>query len=181
MLRVVIPAQEFYDEGRNEFIQIKEHTLIMEHSLVSLSKWEAITHKPFLSNDSKTQREVIEYIRCMTITQNVDPLVYEHIPGSVMRKIDAYISDSMTATWFSDNGKQGGRSREIVTAEIIYYWMISLGIPFECQKWHLSRLFTLIRVCNEKNAKPKKMSKREAASRRASLNAARRRSAHTRG
>ena len=180
MLRVVIPAQEFYDETKNEFIQLKEHTLVMEHSLVSLSKWEAKTHKPFLSNETKTPEEIAEYIRCMTITQNVDPMVYDHIPANVMQQIDAYIADPMTATWFSNKRQSPGR-KEIVTAEVIYYWMVSLEIPFECQKWHLNRLFTLIRVCNEKNAKPKRMSKREDAMQRASLNAARRKASRSRG
>ena len=180
MLRVVIPAVEFFDESKNEFLQVKEHTLVLEHSLVSLSKWEAKTNKPFLSKDPKTREETIEYIRCMTITQNVDPNIYYHIPASVLEKINNYISAPMTATWFSNN-RQNNTNREIVTSEVIYYWMISLGIPFECQKWHLNRLFTLIRVCNEKNAKPKKMSKRELASRNASLNAARRKAMRSRG
>lgn len=180
MLRVVIPAVEFFDESKNEFLQVKEHTLVLEHSLVSLSKWEAKTNKPFLSKEPKTRDETIEYIRCMTITQNVDPHVYYHIPGPVIEQINNYISAPMTATWFS-NSRQNSTSREIVTSEVIYYWMISLGIPFECQKWHLNRLFTLIRVCNEKNAKPKKMGKRELASRNASLNAARRKAMHSRG
>lgn len=180
MLRVTIPAQELYDETKNEFITLREQKLTLEHSLVSLSKWEAKTHKPFLTMEPKTIPEMVEYIRCMTLTQNVDPAVYARIDGRIINQVEEYMQDSMTATWFAET-KKGGRSREVITSELVYYWMIALGIPFECQKWHLNRLLTLIRVCNEKNAKPKKMSKRELASRNQSLNAARRARMKSRG
>jgi hypothetical protein len=180
MLRVTIPAMEVYDENRNEFVVLKEQKLVLEHSLVSLSKWEAKTHKPFLTNEDKTIPEMIEYVKCMTLTQNVDPSVYNRLTNANLKEIGDYIQDPMTATWFS-NKKTASHSREVVTSELIYYWMVALQIPFECQKWHLNRLFTLIRVCNEKNQKPKKMSKREMASQRTSLNAARRKAMHSKG
>lgn len=171
---------EVYDENRNEFVVLKEQKLVLEHSLVSLSKWEAKTHKPFLTNESKTVPEMIEYVKCMTMTQNVDPSVYNRLTNANLKEIGEYIQDPMTATWFS-NKKTTSRSSEVVTSELIYYWMVALQIPFECQKWHLNRLFTLIRVCNEKNQKPKKMSKREMASQRTALNAARRKAMHSKG
>lgn len=185
MLQITIPAavSEEFDENTNEFIYrpvSKEQTLQLEHSLVSLSKWESKWCKAFLSNQRKTDEEIIDYVKCMTLTQNVNPDVYTRLSQENMTRIDEYISAPMTATtFFNERNAKGGR--EIVTAELIYYWMIALNIPFECQKWHLNRLLTLIRVCNIKNTPPKKMSKRELMSRNAKLNAARRQQLNTKG
>lgn len=181
MLRIAVPiTSESWNEETGEFIPPKEVILQLEHSLVSLSKWESKWCKPFLSNVEKTEEEVLDYIRFMTLTQNVDPEVYNHLTQENVSKINEYINAPMTATTFSDN-KQGKGGREIITAELIYYWMVALNIPFECQKWHLNRLITLVRVCNIKNEPPKKMSKRDIMSRNASLNAARRKQLNTRG
>ena len=168
MLKITIPATEMYDPEENAFHYTKEQTLTLEHSLVSISKWESKWRKPFFSKDPKTNKQISDYVRCMTLTQNVNPEVYECISSSDLDIILKYIDEPMTATWFSDDNKK--KSREIITSEIIYYWMISLQIPFECQKWHLNRLLTLIRVCNEKNAPKKNMSKREIAERNRILN-----------
>lgn len=180
MLKITIPESELYDENRSEFVMIKEQTLHLEHSLISLSKWEAKWHKPFLSKDPKTDEELLDYVRCMTTTPNVNPEIYLSIPKSVFAEINDYLEDSMTATWFSDNKKKT-INREVITAEVIYYWMISLNIPFECEKWHLNRLFTLIEVCNVKNTPPKKMSKKDLLSRNRSLNASRRKRLNSSG
>ena len=180
MLQITIPGIELWDESREIFTQTKEQTLQLEHSLVSLSKWESKWGKVFLSKQEKTYEETIDYIKCMTITQNVDPNVYNHLSKSIIDKITEYIEAPMTATYFSKE-QSSGNSREQVTSELIYYWMITLNIPFECQKWHLNRLLTLIRVCNIKNQPPKKMSKRAIMSRNAALNAARRKQLNTRG
>lgn len=181
MLRINIPGLEFFDDDKQEFIQTKDHELCLEHSLVSLSKWESKWHKPFISdNPQYTREEFIDYIRCMTITQNVDPTVYDSITNDIIDKIYEYINAPMTATWFTEETK-GGRNGEKITNELIYYWMIALNIPFECQKWHLNRLLTLIKVCNIKNQPPKRRSKREQASRFAALNRARRKQHNTRG
>ena len=180
MLQITIPGIELWDESREIFTQTKEQTLQLEHSLVSLSKWESKWGKAFLSKQEKTYEETIDYIKCMTITQNVDPNVYNHLSKSIIGKITEYIEAPMTATYFSKE-QSSGNSREQVTSELIYYWMIALNIPFECQKWHLNRLLTLIRVCNIKNQPPKKMSKRAIMSRNAALNAARRKQLNTRG
>ena len=177
MLTVTIPETEFYDEIRNEFKVVKEQKLVLEHSLVSLSKWESKWHKPFLSKDPKTKEETIDYVRCMTVS-SVDPIVYECITPKVIGEINKYIEDPMTATTIRDQKK--GKP-EVITAEIIYYWLVALGIPFECQKWHLNKLLTLINVVNIKNKPAKKMSKKEVMSRNASLNAARRKALHTKG
>lgn len=177
MLQITVPAMEFFDERTNEFINVKEHTLQLEHSLISISKWEARWCKPFLSKEEKTDAETRDYIRCMTITQNVDPLVYMAIPRKEMERIRDYINAPMTATWFNDrDGKRP--SRKVITSELIYYWMTVQNIPFECEKWHFNRLMTLIRVCSEKNQPPKKMSKKDAAAQQRSLNAARKAKHH---
>lgn len=180
MLQITIPSTEFWDEQKEEFVYTKEKTLQLEHSLVSISKWESKWNKSFLSSKEKTTEEIIDYIRCMTITQNVDPEIYTRLSNRTIQQIYDYINAPMTATVFSDTGRKGG-NRDIITSELIYYWMIALNIPFECQKWHLNRLLTLIRVCEIKNAPPKKMSKRETMSRNAALNAARRKKYNTKG
>lgn len=180
MLRLTIPAVEKWDEAKQEFIYTKEQTLELEHSLVSLSKWESKWCKPFLSNTEKTYEETMDYIKCMTLTKNVSQEVYTCLTNSNIDEVKEYISDPMTATYFSE-GKNGKGGREIVTAELIYYWMISLNIPFECQKWHLNRLIALIKVCDIKNQPPKKRSRREIMSRNAALNAARRKQLNTKG
>lgn len=180
MLQITIPGRELWDEGKEEFIQVKGRTLQLEHSLVSLSKWESKWHKPFLSKAEKTYEETVDYVRCMTLTQNVDPEIYNNLTNGNINAINRYIEDAMTATSFSEDsvGKAG---RETVTAELIYYWMIALNIPFECQKWHLNRLLCLIRVCDIKSRPPKKRSRRELARRNSALNAARRKKLNTRG
>lgn len=180
MLRLTIPATEKWDEINNCFIVSKEHTLQLEHSLVSLSKWESKWCKPFYAREQKTVEETIDYIRCMTITQNVPPEAYECITNANIAEVSDYIERPMTATTFSKEKETKG-SREIITAELIYYWMIALGIPMECQKWHLNRLITLIRVCNIKNTPPKKMSRKELNQRNRSLNAARRARLNSKG
>jgi hypothetical protein len=172
MLKITIPAGELWDEVREEFVYKEEQKLQLEHSLVSLSKWESKWCKPFLSKKEKTLEETIDYIRCMTLTQNVKPEVYYRLTNENLEAVNKYIQAPMTATWFNEQ-KNARRSSEQVTSELIYYWMIALNIPFECQKWHLNRLLTLIRVCNIKNQPPKKRSKREIMSRNAALNAAR--------
>lgn len=173
MLQITIPAAEQWNEETQEFSTSKEQTLQLEYSLISLSKWESKWCKPFLSSNDKTDEETIDYIRCMTLTQNVKPEAYYNLTAENIAQIDAYINAPMTATTFN-NHEQKTINREIITAELIYYWMIYNDIPFECQKWHLNRLLTLIRVCNVKNTPAKKMSKTDIMSRNASLNAARR-------
>ena len=180
MLRVTIPAIELWDESKEEFINTKGQTLQLEHSLVSLSKWESKWCKPFISKDTKTEEEELDYIRCMTITQNVDPDVYKFIPNDIREEIKEYINAPMTATWFNEDKKSKGDSEQI-TSELVYYWMIAQNIPFECEKWHLNRLLTLIKVCNIKSQPPKKMSKKALMSRNAALNAARRKQLNTKG
>lgn len=180
MLRITVPAVEYWDEQREMFVYTKEQTLQLEHSLVSLSKWESKWKKAFLTKKDKTYEETLDYIKCMTLTQNVDPDVYLHLTNKNIEEINAYISDPMTATYFSDEGQKKG-SNEIVTAELIYYWMIALNIPLECQKWHLNRLLALIRVCEIKNSPPKKRSRKEIMSRNAALNAARRKKLNSKG
>ena len=183
MLQLVIPEVERYDELNNIFFTIPGKTLQLEHSLVSVSKWEAKWCKPFLSKEKMSTEETIDYIRCMTITQNVNPTVYQNIDGHIIDTVMKYIDAKMTATWFTEqNNKQiSGINKEVITSEIIYYWMIALTIPFECQKWHLNRLITLIKVCNIKNAPKNKMGKKDLISRNKALNEMRRKEYNTTG
>ena len=174
MFLLKIPDTELFDERTEQFISIKGQTLQLEHSLVSISKWESKWHKPFLSRENKTREETIDYIRFMTITQNVNPTVYNLISDSQIEEINRYIDDPMTATTFRKEDGKGGSSR-IITSEEIYYYMVAYQIPFDpCQKWHFNRLMTLIHVCDEKNKPKKKMKKGDIARRNRSLNAARR-------
>lgn len=180
MLTIVIPESENYDPVKNEFITIKKQTLVLEHSLISLSKWESKWHKPYLSKDNKTEEELLDYIRCMTISTAVDPRVYLVLSTDNLKAIFDYIGDPMTATTIKKS--KNSSSKEIITSEIIYYWMVALNIPFEpCQKWHLNKLLTFIEVCSIKNQPPKKMSKGDIYRRNSSLNAARRSKYGTRG
>ncbi len=182
MLTITIKGREEYNRKTKEFIIIKDTKLSLEHSLVSVSKWEAKYHKPFISNEQKTYEETVDYIKFMTITQNVDQNVYLLLSKENMKEINEYIGNSMTATWFTEHEqKTYKKNSEQITSELIYYWMVALQIPFECQKWHLNRLLTLIRICNIKNQPPKKYSKRETMSRNAALNAARKKSLGTSG
>ena len=181
MLQLTIPiSPEGWDEEKGEFVEPRTVTLELEHSLVSLSKWESKWCKAFLSKDEKSPEEILDYIKCMTITPDVDPDVYSHLTRENFTQVNQYIEAPMTATYFHDD-KSGKGGREIITSELIYYWLIALQINWECQYWHLNRLITLIRVCNVKNAPPKKMSKRDIMSRNASLNAARRKQLNTKG
>lgn len=181
MLLITIPLKsEEWDEEKEEFISAPGVTLQLEHSLVSLAKWESKWEKAFISKTEKTAEETLDYIKCMTLNPNVDPDIYNFITQENVKAVNEYIGAAMTATYISDD-KQAKGGRETVTAELIYYWMISLQIPFECQYWHLNRLLTLVKVCNIKNAPPKKMSKRDLAARNARLNAARRQQLNTRG
>lgn len=183
MLQITIPAPqaEEWDEQNEEFVYRttgKEQTLKLEHSLVSLSKWESKWCKSFLSSE-KTDEEFLDYIKCMTLTSNVPPDVYDRLTMQNLEEIMAYVNAPMTATTFRKSNERP--SREIITSELIYYWMITLNIPFECEKWHIKRLLTLIRVCEVKNNKPKKRSRSEIMRDNAALNASRRKQLNTKG
>ena len=172
MLRITLPEIEMWDERKQEFVYAKEQTLQLEHSLVSLQKWESKWNKPFLHATDITYEQTIDYVRCMTLTQNVPPETYYRLTDSHINEIKEYIQAPMTATTFGED-PTAKRNREIVTAEIIYYWMTAAQIPPEYRKWHLNSLLTLIRVCGIKNSPPKKGSKKDTISQYAALNAAR--------
>lgn len=178
MLKVVIPETEMYDETKEEFVTFKEQVLHLEHSLISLSKWESKWMKPFWSDEIKTREESIDYIRCMTINQ-VNDDIYKGIQDSIILKVNEYIESPMSATIVSRINKD--TNREVVTSELIYYWMIALNIPFECQKWHLNRLLKLINVCDIKSNPGKKMSKQEIYDRNRELNRKRREKLNSKG
>jgi len=180
MLKLTVPGVESYDEEKEEFVEVGEVVLELEHSLVSLSKWESQYEKPFLGNSEKSTEEIIGYIKAMVVTPEVPEEIFSRLSEANMLEINDYIDAKMTATWFHE-APGAPATREVVTAELVYYWMVTFSIDWEAQYWHLNRLFTLIRVCNIKNAKPKKMSRAEVAARNRELNAQRKAQLGTKG
>lgn len=180
MLTITVGATDVYDESSGKFGATGGFEIQLEHSLVSLSKWESEFEKPFLGKDEKTSEEVLSYIRCMVLTPNPPGDFLQSLSKENLEAVNAYIDRKMTATWFSEQ-PGAPASREVITSELVYYWMTVFQIPFECETWHLNRLFTLIRICNIKQAKPKKMSRAEIAARNRELNAQRKAQLGTRG
>ncbi len=183
MLEIKIPGEEWWDERTEMFCYTKPVTLRLEHSLVSLSKWESKWKVPFYEDKPKTQEMMTDYVRCMTVTQGVDPNIYKRLTGENLNTIYTYMNDPMTATWFAGEPKPGEKiqnrtrqkgirmpQRKTMTAEVLYSDMFMLRIPMECEKWHLNRLMTLIRVCSEARTPPKKMSRKDVMSRQKALN-----------
>lgn len=184
MLEILIEPGELWDEAREEFISLNGPQLLkLEHSLISISKWEAKWKKPFLTtnnrSDDKTPEQLLDYVQCMSINK-IDSKYYLFLSKNQIAQINKYINDSMTATTINEKSNQGGR-REILTSEVIYYYMIALGIPFECEKWHLNRLITLIKVCSIKNSNGGKMSQKEVMAQNRKINEMRKREYHTKG
>lgn len=181
MLTICI-GDELFDESKGEFLTKKEFTLQLEHSLISISKWEAKWHKPFLGDYDRTDEETLDYIKCMTLNQNVNPEIYNHLSKKDYQAIHDYIHDPMTATWFAeDKGKDNKKNKEVLTSELIYYSMIAHTIPMECQKWHLNRLIVLIRICNDKNKPTNKTPKKDLVSKYAEMNKRRREAWQSKG
>lgn len=180
MLQIVIPALEYWDEKKEMFVSEEEQVLQLEHSLISLSKWESKWCKSFLSTKELSREENMDYIRCMTITKNVSPDTYRRLTDQHIDQINEYIKAPMTATTFREGRGAKGRKR-IITAELIYYWMVTFNIPVEFQKWHLNRLLTLIRVCEIENSPKKKQSANDILRENAALNAARKAQLKTKG
>lgn len=187
MLTITIPKQELWNENNQEFIYSEERTITLEHSLVSLAKWESKWNKPFLvkskrDDQKKTAEEQLDYIKCMTITNNVPLDTYKMLTTENLKDIQKYIEEPMTATQYFNNEQNKGKyNTEPITAELIYYWIIAFDIPMECQKWHLNRLLSLIQMCDIKNNPPKKLSNAEILSRNKSINDARKAKLNTRG
>ena len=180
MLKIMVGAEEAFDEETQEFVFLGGVELQLEHSLVSLSKWESEYEKPFLGSDEKTPEELVGYVKAMTLTPEVPEEVYSRLSEANFEAINAHINAKMTATWFKE-APGAPKSREVITAELVYYWLTVFQIPFEVETWHLNRLFTLIRICNVKSAKPKKMSRSEVAQRNRELNEQRRQQLKTSG
>lgn len=180
MLNIIVKGGELFDEKVNEFILLEDIELQLEHSLLSLSKWESKFSKPFLSENDKTPEEILSYIKCMTLNENVNDLVFLRLSQENLEAINTYINSPQSATTFGKMPQKGGRG-ETITSELIYYWMIAFNIPFSCENWHINRLFSLIRICNIKNAPAKKMSRTELAERNRALNAQRKAQLNTSG
>ncbi len=180
MLRIVIGATENYDDSSSEFVKQGGIEIDLEHSLLSVSKWESKHEVPFLNKEEKTGEEVLDYIRCMCLTPDTPPELFHNLSQANIEDINRYIDRKMTATWFAEE-HGAPKTSEVITAELIYYWMTVFQIPFEAEHWHLNKLFTLIRICNIKQAKPKKMSRQEIAARNRELNAKRKERFNTTG
>lgn len=178
MLTITIPGDEFYDEDKEEFIVLEPKTINLEHSLISISKWESKWCKPFMSS-TKTNIELLDYVKNMTLNDNISDDVYYRLTSENVNDINNYIEAPMTATTFKET--KGGGNKEIITSELIYYWLVSFNIPIECEKWHINRLLTLIKVCNIKNAPPEKVNRQEIIRRNKQLNAERRKQLETTG
>jgi hypothetical protein len=172
MLRIIIEGEEVYNEDEKTFYTINDVVIELEHSLVSVSKWESIYQKPFLGSGEKSTEEIFDYIKTMVLTPNVNLVVLHRCSSENLDTIQEYIDSPQSATTFGAMPERRG-SVEVITSELIYYWIVAFNIPFECQYWHLNRLFSLIRICNIKNSKPKRMSKTEIAQRNRDLNAQR--------
>jgi hypothetical protein len=173
MLKLTVLETEYFDEAKQEFAMQGGSVIELEHSLASLSLWESKWEEPFLSERNKSHEEIVDYIRCMCLDPNIPPEVFSNLSQAHFDKVNEYINAKMTATFFNDS-PHAPKSKETITAELIYYWMTVFQIPFECETWHLNKLFTLIKICNMKSAKPKKMSSRELAARNRELNNKRR-------
>lgn len=184
MLKIVLQPREYTietPEGEVFFKTTSGGTLLLEHSLLSISKWESKYKKPFLSDgEQRSREESIYYIKCMSLNKDISSDIYDSITDADMVKINEYIEDPMTATWFNEENKKG-RSRDVVTSELIYYWMVALNIPVQFEKWHLNRLITLIKICEIKQRDPKKMKKSDILARNRALNASRRKRSGSKG
>lgn len=181
MLKITVPETEFWDPRNEVFVPVKARTLQMEHSLVSISKWESKWEKAYLKKQQKTDEEALDYIRCMTVTPNVDPIVYYCLSVENLKEIDDYIAAPMTASHIHSNVNSEGTGKDVLTSDLIYYYMTAFNIPFECQKWHLNRLLTLIRICEVKNKNPKQRNLNSVAESNTALNAARRKMYNSKG
>lgn len=178
MLRIIVPGGEYYDENKGEFVYRKDQELQMEHSLISISKWEARWRVAYNKERQKTPEEILDYFRCMTINR-VDPEVYDRLTEKNISDIIDYMNEPMTACYFNNDSPV--KSKDTMTSEMIYYYMIVLGIPFECEKWHFNKLMALIEVCSIKNKPEKTMSRADLLRKNARLNAARKKAHHTKG
>lgn len=173
MLKLIVQGNEFYDEETSSFITTEGFELELEHSLLSLSKWESKHQIPFLASGKLTTDQIADYVMCMIQTPNITLDMIQVAGKQVFDPVNEYINSPQSATTFGEMPKPRGRG-EVITSELIYYWMVAFNIPFECETWHLNRLFSLIRICNIKNGKPQKMSRSDMAQRNRELNAKRR-------
>jgi hypothetical protein len=180
MLVINVEGVEVFDEELSQFTTTEGFTIELEHSLSSMSKWESIYEKPFLSETVKSFEEAVAYIGCMNLGKEIPFERLNKLPKKYFEEVNTYMASNRTATWFNDRAVPG-RAREVITTEVIYYWMTQLNIPFECDQWYFNRLLTLIKVVNAKNAPQKKMGKRDMNSQRRALNAARRQQYGTSG
>lgn len=180
MLKLIIEGDEVFNEETAEFSTVDDAVVYLEHSLISLSKWEAKYQEPFLSSTDKTHEQIMDYIQFMIFSPGESSEIVSGLSKKNIEEIQAYIDSPQSATTFGEMPDRKSRG-EVITSELIYYWLVAYNIPFECQSWHLNRLLALIRICNIKNGKQKKMSRNEIAQRNRDLNAKRKAALGTTG
>lgn len=181
MLSINIPETELFDEETDRFMKVKPQSLNLEHSLISISKWETNHCKPFLTKEKKSTEEILDYIRCMIINppKNVD--IVKAFTSKEINEVIEYINKKKTATTVTFFSKQPHSKQETITSELVYYWMFSAGIAIECEKWPLDRLFALIKIFGAKNAPKQKGTNREYKRMQSDINAKRRAALHSKG
>lgn len=179
MLEITVPENEIYNSTTNTFVTVPSCVITLEHSLISVAKWESKWRIPYLSAKKRTGRQELDYIRCMAVGPVKDKHVFEVLSAENISQIREYIDEPMTATTFTKSERPA--SKDVVTSEVLYCRMFANNIPMECQKWHLNRLLTLIRVCDASAGPRQKMTKRQTATRYAEQNALRRAKYNTRG
>src|SRR5690606_28525115 len=145
------PGVESFDNDSQMFVTTDDVELKLEHSLLSLSKWESTWEKPFLTGESKTTEEVYGYVQAMSLGGEIPLDVLYRLTEENLTQINQHIEAKMTATWFRETGQPKGYNADVVTAEVIYHWIVALSIDWEVEHWHLNRLTTLVKTINEKN------------------------------
>jgi hypothetical protein len=168
-------VDEYWDNEKQEFIYPEKGSLLLEHSLLSISKWEAIWHKPYMGSENKTNEEFYSYIKCMSLKGEPDDKILNSLTRDNLEDILTYIENPMTATTVKEDASSVcGTPKNFVTSELLYAYMVNYNIPVEFENWHINRLLTLIRLCSSKQEKPKKMSQAEIMRENARINAMRR-------
>jgi hypothetical protein len=169
MLTITVLGEEHWDQENEKFVYPDSFKLELEHSLVSLSKWESKWEVPFLGEKPKTTEMVLDYIECMILTPDPPADWISKLSKENIEEITAYFDSKQSATWFNDHHPEP-KTGETITSELVYYWLDICDIDWQAQYWHLNRLLTLVKIHTVKQAKPKPMSRSEMLRRRRALN-----------
>lgn len=185
---VINLGDELFDEETNTFLHPVGKKLHLEHSLLSISKWEAEWEIPFLNTD-KTSEQSLSYIKCCVLDDDFDELLLNTLSDKNILDFNAYLSKGMTAKKIIDlrsslSQKRKSRrpaSQKALTSEDIYYSMIQFHVWKECEEWPLQRLLSLLQLCSLKSNSTGEMSKSDQAKFYREENARRKAKYHTNG